>query len=1192
MQKHVPMRPQIPVTAVSFHVTGQASSLLLAGQGSKVFIYNLDDGQLLASRSIFHDQPIHGIYCRTTASRLLPTPYEHAATCLFWGGRSISMLSFRYEAVSGEVKSLYLSAIAEHTVDDWILDACLMLDLGHADRENTPSGALLVTAHNQVLCCELGLPLSRSTKSSQFRTLSVGPASILYSAHITCFDSGTYLVAAGTVFGDVLFWMFDIGKSLHHETDARPSILLRKFSGHEGSVVGVRLGAVSAKGLLLASCSDDRTIRLWDTRRILDLRSKEVLFLNPDLKLRTGLGSDKEPSLGLASGCLGISMGHLSRIWSVRFVDDVSGLQLLSFGEDATVHVWKAKMEPPKRSVSPTHTMEAVHLELQDILGFHHGKNLWAGESLRLGNGKSHFVAGGADGGITAGNIDRTSVEMTWSGQFPTGLSESVLRKQEALMEAVFNSMIGKWKMDRTIVSKSPTFPSGHFDGTATLKSRFPTAAEYDCEMLYSEEGDFTADNGMVFQAKRKYVYRYRPQDGQITAWFVKPQEDEAVDYLFHKVEAQSNQGAISKSCQVTAKGHHLCVQDDYNAKYTFDFDRDLLLSWKLTYVVKGPNKDYVSSTSYSRFTEPNASTTELADATTDNPLAVGGQFANDEHFKAYCWPLQWNLLAISSKGQILIGSLHDWTKKSGPPPDFNIPVRWNTMGQLGDLRSYSICTKIGYGKILLGGTSGQIHLYDQLRNQITSVLKLDRKVAGIFMAGHERSNSDVHVVATCVGSPRASHFSISSTSLPIKSMASLELPPNFIVTSSGYLNQGFMILGSRAGALCLYRLSRVASLDVIEPACFEPHVHGHDAVTSICEVPTTTVSPEGVHFLTTGRDGTFAMHMLTPDLRFRTVHRSRPPFGPCIEGACFQRRWVDWNPQPETTGPQLSSGFSEHDLLLWGFRGKHFVASNHHEHKEILAADCGGAHRSWAFLPGGLSGALGCLVWTQAGKCHIHVQTDASHRIIQRGGHGRDIKALAVRPKVNGDMLPSLIATGAEDTTIRISKIVPSDREPRSLGTVSVISEHTTGVHALRWSRDGKFLFSSGGREELRTWRVQQVPCLEIGITCNARAPRVTASGELRITKFDVLELDGEVESRSSKLIVAGYSDSSLRVRAISHCFPFCRLIDSIALVFQTLFRHWRSCLARRVDLRHRMSHSMPVFHCRGVNAPGECQY
>jgi len=93
----------------------------------------------------------------------------------------------------------------------------------------------------------------------------------------------------------------------------------------------------------------------------------------------------------------------------------------------------------------------------------------------------------------------------------------------------------------------------------------------------------------------------------------------------------------------------------------------------------------------------------------------------------------------------------------------------------------------------------------------------------------------------------------------------------------------------------------------------------------------------------------------------------------------------------------------------------------------------------------------------------HICSQNGANHAVIRSGGHGREIKAVAVSPQ-GGSRSRQLIATGAEDTDIKIFQYAEKDFACRR-----TIRKHTTGIQHLQWSHDGEYLFSSGGCEECK---------------------------------------------------------------------------------------------------------------------------
>lgn len=163
---------------------------------------------------------------------------------------------------------------------------------------------------------------------------------------------------------------------------------------------------------------------------------------------------------------------------------------------------------------------------------------------------------------------------------------------------AIFRSLQGNWKLSRTLISSLSTFPSGTFTGIARFLPRAPTDPAFDNEYLYIEEGDFVTDQKMTFRANRRYAYRYREYEDILSAWFIKPDNNKVVDYLFHDLEILPPAG---KGRGWRAKASHLCIADTYDVEYEFVFTGVNIERWRLEYSVKGPNKDYRISGTYTR---------------------------------------------------------------------------------------------------------------------------------------------------------------------------------------------------------------------------------------------------------------------------------------------------------------------------------------------------------------------------------------------------------------------------------------------------------------------------------------------------------------------------------------------------------------------------------------------------------------
>lgn len=79
--------------------------------------------------------------------------------------------------------------------------------------------------------------------------------------------------------------------------------------------------------------------------------------------------------------------------------------------------------------------------------------------------------------------------------------------------KAIFRSLQGNWRVDRSLISSVATYPSGKFHGTAKFSPRCPDP-EHDAEYLYLEEGDFETEQGLQLKASRRFVSPFFEQIG------------------------------------------------------------------------------------------------------------------------------------------------------------------------------------------------------------------------------------------------------------------------------------------------------------------------------------------------------------------------------------------------------------------------------------------------------------------------------------------------------------------------------------------------------------------------------------------------------------------------------------------------------------------------------------------------------
>ncbi|KAI1333209.1 hypothetical protein F5Y16DRAFT_355108 [Xylariaceae sp. FL0255] len=213
---------------------------------------------------------------------------------------------------------------------------------------------------------------------------------------------------------------------------------------------------------------------------------------------------------------------------------------------------------------------------------------------------------------------------------------------------AVFRSLLGEWSLERDLVSKLPSHPSGRFVGTARFLLREGTAdgrkikqtsesgtksstadmstddeSDLGFEYLYIEDGEFTAaGTNMRFRATRRYIWRYDETNDALSVWFARTDDQSRADYLFHNLEfippqsltrdhqdGTSTQNTTTRTAVQTQPPHeawqaqasHLCVEDLYDVHYEFFFKAVNLQRWRLAYSVHGPKKDYTIDGVYKR---------------------------------------------------------------------------------------------------------------------------------------------------------------------------------------------------------------------------------------------------------------------------------------------------------------------------------------------------------------------------------------------------------------------------------------------------------------------------------------------------------------------------------------------------------------------------------------------------------------
>lgn len=386
----------VPVTGLKAVQYGDLP-LLLQGQGPFASVIDTRNGQLLSKIRVFRRNNIHGFMIdesRRDAKNL---------ELLVWGGQSLRFLSIRS---SSDKQVILVHETAEYVAPDWIYDICA----SHV--EDAQSLAYAITGHNSLLSVNLqDTPDIKYPRSIRLKRVAAGVKSTLYSANVVALSPSHILMAAGTVFGEIIVWSCFLEDE--SANGATSSSIHHFFTGHDGSVFGVSISedillqADAKPKRLLASCSDDRTVRVWDISDCFFITSTDTPAYSTDdgFALRsTGFGSTAPVNIaGGSEIAVAKEWGHVSRIWGVYFLPTrdktTAVVNLVSRGEDATCQLWRLDLRPQE-------SKECVYdLRNLSILNHHVGKQIWSLSMTSKGTGHVIYTGGG-DGGIRVFELD------------------------------------------------------------------------------------------------------------------------------------------------------------------------------------------------------------------------------------------------------------------------------------------------------------------------------------------------------------------------------------------------------------------------------------------------------------------------------------------------------------------------------------------------------------------------------------------------------------------------------------------------------------------------------------------------------------------------------------------------------------------------------------------------------------------
>lgn len=273
------------MTALAF-----SEQYLFSGQGPFLKVRRREDGRLLEIHKILSGQAIHGLVVS-------------ASTIIIWGGHFISVHRFLPPGGSSIFQS---TPVVTFEAPDWILDVSIS-PYHSLEPNQSHLYAAVLTAHNALLLLDFG-------SKPSLRHLTSTSRCMLYSANLCWQDSNHVFVASGTVFGEIILW-----SCLIEDRSSPKSILHQLLSGHDGSIFGVRIfelpinGTAKRSSPLLVSCSDDRTIRVWDISGLPEVSLNPQATADMSSARETGFGAnvaDFLPEQATTDRCIAKAWGH------------------------------------------------------------------------------------------------------------------------------------------------------------------------------------------------------------------------------------------------------------------------------------------------------------------------------------------------------------------------------------------------------------------------------------------------------------------------------------------------------------------------------------------------------------------------------------------------------------------------------------------------------------------------------------------------------------------------------------------------------------------------------------------------------------------------------------------------------------------------------------------------------------------
>ncbi|KAG2172335.1 hypothetical protein INT43_004877 [Umbelopsis isabellina] len=504
-----------------------------------------------------------------------------------------------------------------------------------------------------------------------------------------------------------------------------------------------------------------------------------------------------------------------------------------------------------------------------------------------------------------------------------------------------------------------------------------------------------------------------------------------------------------------------------------------------------------------------------------------------------------------------------------------NTNGQWTKLLQDDDFRNYAIMKACTSGKLIVSGNlQGRISIaHANSEFQPMKIKLCECKILNIFVSESKVAGVFYIVTLGVEGEMFLHQLDRRHTVEPeIKLLHRLQ-PSNLkttVICTAICEDYNLLVCGSRESALLIYRIPALASQatdnDPVSPVVQLRRTHGRQAVSSVTlqSLPETTAHGPGLTLITTGRDGCYTEYRLT-NINTSGDHESS------LDMNADEMDVIDDHNSEEhqiseqqhiviekvyknrvTKGWAEGAMYMDGQLYILGFYRKRFIVFNVAKGYEMLSIACGGAHRTWHFINQDAKLARCTFAFFRRNKVNaLYRKASTSKEVfeesIQSNFHGRDVRAIkfagkAVALKESFKQLPLIVATGAEDTLLRLSQYVSGQHEGKIVN-LRTVRKHSSVIKSINWSIGREtLLFTSGASEELRCWKVDSHPpqgipasafdpsrhLLDISCLEWAASPMVSDIKETRIMDTSAFPIDA---SRGLHILAAAYSDSTTRL-------------------------------------------------------------